>query len=157
MAKDLYTSPLFKLRRAYAERFCDEWWIQSAKYHIIHPCKIVEPYDKVPPGNKAEYHSWSLSCMSDLGWYYWEYGRGWESRMIVEFHSGEAYWRELEELLSSRGVHVSVPTRGMAIGQQLQWYKDRLMRPIVFEKEYTDHLPVWIAWGLDPKMQIRRT
>lgn len=44
-AATLYTSNYFKLKREYAERMGDSWYIISAKYGVIHPWKSIEPYD----------------------------------------------------------------------------------------------------------------
>jgi hypothetical protein len=44
-AKDLYTSTLFKKCRAYAERYGDEWAILSARYRLVMPDQVIEPYD----------------------------------------------------------------------------------------------------------------
>jgi hypothetical protein len=45
-AQDAYPSAFFKLNRAYAERFGDEWVILSAEYGFMRPdFMIPEPYD----------------------------------------------------------------------------------------------------------------
>lgn len=45
-AKDAYVGPLFKVNRAFAERFADRWIILSAKYGLIDPDFIIhEDYD----------------------------------------------------------------------------------------------------------------
>lgn len=44
-AKDLYTGPLFRTARTYAEKNCDGWLILSAKYGLLEPDRIIEPYE----------------------------------------------------------------------------------------------------------------
>ena len=44
-AKDLYTSPLFRKARAYVERTGGPWFVLSAKYGLVHPDEVIEPYD----------------------------------------------------------------------------------------------------------------
>lgn len=44
-AKDLYWSPLWVRRRAFAEASGHEWLILSAKHGLIDPDKRLEPYD----------------------------------------------------------------------------------------------------------------
>ena len=46
-AKDLYISPLFRLSWKYAQtRNPNKIFILSAKYHLLDPEKVVEPYDQ---------------------------------------------------------------------------------------------------------------
>lgn len=45
-ASDAYTGTLFRLNRAYAEKFGDRWLVLSAKYGFIEPDSIIPgPYD----------------------------------------------------------------------------------------------------------------
>lgn len=44
-AIDLYKGVLFMKHRQWAEAFCDEIWIISAKYGLIEPSKIIDPYE----------------------------------------------------------------------------------------------------------------
>jgi hypothetical protein len=44
-AKDLYLSPLFRMSRQWIERQGVPWFILSAKYGLLEPSRIVEPYD----------------------------------------------------------------------------------------------------------------
>jgi hypothetical protein len=34
-AAELYTSPLFRFRRAYVERTCDSWYVLFAKHGLV--------------------------------------------------------------------------------------------------------------------------
>jgi hypothetical protein len=43
-AAELYTSPLFRKAAAYARTF-DGWYILSAKYGLVRPDAVIEPYD----------------------------------------------------------------------------------------------------------------
>lgn len=45
-AKDLYTSPLFKLSRLWVEQQKLPWWILSAKLGLVNPEEVIEPYDQ---------------------------------------------------------------------------------------------------------------
>ena len=44
-AQDLYTSTLFKKSRAWAEHYCDEWYILSSEHGLLLPTDRVKPYD----------------------------------------------------------------------------------------------------------------
>jgi len=48
-AKDLYTGPLFRAARAYAEAHADAWYVLSAKYGLVHPDRVIEPYNVYLP------------------------------------------------------------------------------------------------------------
>jgi hypothetical protein len=44
-AKDLYSLPLFKMSRGYAERNADRWFILSAEHGLLDPETTTSPYD----------------------------------------------------------------------------------------------------------------
>ena len=44
--QDMYTSPLFRKARAYAESVADAWFILSAKYGLLRPATCIEPYEQ---------------------------------------------------------------------------------------------------------------
>jgi hypothetical protein len=44
-AKDLYRSALFRLSRAWAERYADAWAVLSAYHGVVEPDQVIEPYD----------------------------------------------------------------------------------------------------------------
>jgi hypothetical protein len=45
-AKDLYTSPLFRRARRYAEQVADRWFILSAKHGLLNPSKVIAAYEQ---------------------------------------------------------------------------------------------------------------
>jgi hypothetical protein len=45
-ARDMYTSDWFRKASAYAARVTDDWYILSAKYGLIAPDTVIEPYDE---------------------------------------------------------------------------------------------------------------
>lgn len=119
-AKDLYNSPLWEKRRRYAESSRMPWAILSAEHGLLDPDAVIVPYDRYlgdePPAYKR---AWSarlagqvLERLSDLG------------LSAVEIHAGSAYVENgLATRLASQGVDVSWPVQGLAIGQQLGWYR----------------------------------
>ena len=122
-AEDLYTSPLFLGRRRYVERSCDEWWILSAEHGLISPQETIAPYDKTlkgaPTGDKR---AWAERVLTSI------------DRMvavvpgdIVEVHAGSDY-RDfgLVQGLRARGALVEIPTQGLPVGLQLQFYAREL-------------------------------
>ncbi|MEI8148700.1 MAG: DUF6884 domain-containing protein [Actinomycetes bacterium] len=119
-AKDLYRSTLFAHRRAYVETYCGSWWILSAKYGLVHPDDLIDPYDfSLNSVRTADRRAWSAHVLASL-----------EDRAqlhvgdIVEIHAGSNY-RDfgLMEGLQAKGLTVEVPTKGLGIGFQFQFYK----------------------------------
>ncbi len=45
-AEDLYASTLFSKAKEYAEKNYEEWFILSAKYHLVDPNQEIDPYDE---------------------------------------------------------------------------------------------------------------
>jgi len=120
-AQDLYLSPLFLGRRRFVEHSCDEWWILSALHGLVHPDVVLAPYDvALKDKGRAERREWSSRVLADID------GRGsFAAGGAVEFHAGSEY-RDfgLADGLERRGWEVVNPTKGMAIGQQLAFYRN---------------------------------
>ena len=125
-AEDLYTSPLFRGRRAYVRASCDRWLILSAKHGLVHPADVIVPYDETltTASTKAR-RAWSArvlaSLVADLG----------DLRGITfEIHAGAAY-RDfgLVDGLRDTGAIVEVPAAGLTQGQQLAFYAGRSLAP----------------------------
>ncbi|MBE1603724.1 DUF6884 domain-containing protein [Actinopolymorpha pittospori] len=118
-ARDLYISALFRGRRSFVLRSCTEWWILSAEHGLVHPDQVLAPYDKsLKSATRAERRAWSEAVLRRLDG---------ETRPasgdVVEFHAGAEY-RDygLLEGLVARGCRVEVPTSGLPLGRQLQFY-----------------------------------
>ncbi len=45
-AEDMYISPLFRGARFFAKSRFDRWYILSAKYGLLKPSQLIEPYEK---------------------------------------------------------------------------------------------------------------
>ena len=66
-AKDLYTSPLFLKARAYVESLSQPWHILSAKYGLVHPEQVIDPYDlTLKTMGVADWRRWAERVMSQL-------------------------------------------------------------------------------------------
>ena len=150
-AKDLYIGPLFRLSRAWVERFCDEWGILSAKHGLVMPNQVVEPYDVSMASLDKDYRrQWTLHTnwllyerFKDL----WELVRGpvetvpMEDGHLVEhqpiiglrgvefvFLAGEAYASCLSDPFD-RAYPATFPLRGMGVGKRLQWLSREVTQP----------------------------
>lgn len=119
-AKDLYVSDWFRKARAYVEREGGEWRILSAKYGLVDPEEVIQPYEKtLTTMRTAERRMWAAEvldelelCLADVD--------------AVVFLAGQRYREFLEPSLRSRGVALDVPMRGLSQGRQLAWLGARL-------------------------------
>lgn len=119
-AKDLYVSSLFCKVRAYVEHMGQPWFILSARYGLVHPDKVIEPYDCTLNGMRtAGRRNWASEVLSQLT-------PRLEAVASVTFFAGQRYREFLEQPLRTRGLIVNVPMRGLKIGEQLRWLNQRL-------------------------------
>ena len=125
-AKDLYNSPLWRSRRAYAERFGTDWYILSAKYGLVDPEETIAPYDlALTDLRAAERRTWAQEVLDDLA------ARVPDLRgSTVEIHAGKAYAEfGLENGLDDLGARVRRPlARIPGIGAHIAWYAEQLRR-----------------------------
>lgn len=117
-AKDLYVSPLWRGRRAYAESTGEPWLILSALHGLVRPVERLEPYNlALADLSAAERRSWGERVLAQLKAEV-EVGPGRE----FEIHAGAPYSRALAPGLRALGAQVTLPLEGLSLGKQLQWY-----------------------------------
>lgn len=116
-ARDLYTSTLFKSCVKYAEKYCDSFYILSAKYGLLAPTILVEPYnDTLLDKVLVERRKWFLKVITEL------------DKIVKEgdtlvFLAGEKYREYLQPYYERKGIKTEVPLEGLGIGKQLQKLK----------------------------------
>ena len=99
-AKDLYTSDLFRKMRILVEAQGWPWFILSAKYGIVDPERVIEPYEKTLKTMRvAERRDWAAGCLGALG----PHLAGVQS---VVFLAGATYQEFLAPALRDRGFEV---------------------------------------------------
>ena len=122
-ARELYTSPLFLARREYAESTGLPWFIVSARYGLVAPDAIIEPYDA------------TLAGLDRLGRQTWAHGvrELLEQELppertgthVLELHLGAQYRRPLERQLWRYQLETPlIHTPG--IMSQVNWYKNQI-------------------------------
>ena len=118
-AKDLYVSPLFLGRRQYVERYCDRWFILSAKHGVLDPDAVIDPYDETLKDRPSEVRRrWTQSVLAALDEQIGDF-----VGTAVEIHAGAEYRDHgLMDGLRDRGASVEVPTAGLRLGEQLGFY-----------------------------------
>ena len=114
-AQDLYLSAWFRKARRYVESKRATWRILSAKYGVLEPASLVEPYEQtLSKMSTIERREWARRVLMDL-------------RPLVApgdmvvFLAGDRYRESLVPALREMAVHVEVPMEGLQIGRQLQW------------------------------------
>jgi hypothetical protein len=119
-ARELYISPLFRGRRAWVERTCDRWFILSAKYGLVGPDEVMEPYDEwLKTASRADRRKWASHVLTQMKSEF-----GLLSGYRFEVHAGAEYFDfGLRDGLLAAGAEVVVPTEHLRQGQQGAFYK----------------------------------
>lgn len=115
-ARDLYTGALFKKCLSYSEKNFDRVFILSAKYGLLDLDSPVEYYELSLNSLRArELEEWARRVMVRLSG---EITAGDD----LYFFTGERYRRHLMRWLPN---NKSAPMKGLSIGKQLRWLKER--------------------------------
>jgi hypothetical protein len=119
-ARDLYTSDWFCKARRYAEASGCPWFILSAEYGLVAPDHVISPYERTLNTMRvADRRAWADRVARQLMEAVPELSR-------VVFLAGERYREFLAEYLAGQGVQVTVPMKGLRIGEQLSWLGQHL-------------------------------
>jgi hypothetical protein len=115
LAKDLYQSDWFNKAWVYAESVGPGWYILSAKYGLVRPDEMIEPYEKtLNTMGVSERQKWARLVKQQMD------GRMPDADRIVVL-AGQRYREFLMDYLRRRASAVDVPMAGMRIGEQLSW------------------------------------
>jgi hypothetical protein len=118
-ARELYCSDWFTKARAYVEGQKGRWLILSAKHGVVEPDQVLAPYEETLYEKTAmERRTWAESVSASLKR---RVARG--DRVILL--AGAVYREHLVPLLKDYGCEIEVPMRGLGIGQQKAWLKQR--------------------------------
>jgi hypothetical protein len=120
-AKDLYRSPLWAGRRAYAEASGHPWLILSAMHGLVDPDARLDPYDlALSDLSAADRRAWGERVVAALEQRFREL-----NGVAFEVHAGEAYRRAIEPGVVARGGRIQAPLQRLPLGSQLAWYASR--------------------------------
>lgn len=119
-ASDLYISTWFNKASAYAKQIGDRWYILSAKYGLLSPSNIIEPYNKslnvMPATERKEWAKKVLIQIKEIT----------SPNDELIFLAGTRYREYLIEPLQKTGYIISIPMKGLGIGKQLKWLNERI-------------------------------
>jgi hypothetical protein len=120
-AKDLYTSPLFKKQRAYAEASGMRWFILSAEHGLVQPDEWLAPYERYLPDTPPAYQrAWGRFVAERL-----ELLQGSLEGLRVEVHASADYVRAIRRPLEDKGAALETPLEGLTQGGRLRWYSQQ--------------------------------
>jgi cytoplasmic iron level regulating protein YaaA (DUF328/UPF0246 family) len=113
-AKDLYISPLFRGMRAYAEANSDAWFILSAQHGLLHPERVIDPYERtLNTMGVVDRRRWSEQVKRELAAVL-------SPNAEIVILAGERYREDLIPFLKSRGHNVVITFEGLPLGHQLR-------------------------------------
>ena len=116
-ARNLYLSDWFVSARDRVMQEREPWYILSAKFGLLHPDKVIAPYDVTL--NKlgvADRRRWAARVITQMD-------EALPHADEVVIFAGQRYREFLEEYLRRRYSSVKVPMEGLRIGEQLRWMK----------------------------------
>ncbi|WP_390174058.1 DUF6884 domain-containing protein [Rhodopirellula sallentina] len=134
-ACELYTGPLFRASRRWAEQNTDAYFIASAKHLVIEPNTVIEPYDLAMSDLPADEQRWrakQIESQFHLHWKeYCEFGRNSRGFQVavdkprVVLLASQLYLRGFyDRILAGRDKYsFEDPLRGLGIGNRLAWFK----------------------------------
>lgn len=113
-AGNMYTSVWFSKAKQYALRHCDDWYILSAEYYLVHHSTVIQPYNKTLNSmTSRERSAWADVVSQQLAQLHFD-------NLLVL--AGKRY----ATAVPFGRYDVVFPLAGLGIGQQLAWF-DRNM------------------------------
>ena len=111
-------SPWFRYSFAYCEKEYDQFYILSAKYGLISHKDIIESYDEdINSKGKKDFQKWLTDTTEQIR-------KAFPVGTELYFHTGRRYRKLIHQLNDE--YKCFVPMKGLAIGQQMQKYKELL-------------------------------
>ncbi len=119
-ASELYISPNFRKLKALAAKRAERWYILSAKYGLLEPNQVIDPYElTLNDMSKAERREWAGRVFQQLAKEIVPEDR-------VTILAGQKYWGELKPLLEEYGCEVFTPLKGVTQFKWGQWLNKEL-------------------------------
>lgn len=122
-ARDLYISDLFRKARLFAEASGSPWFVLSAEHGLVAPGEVIAPYERTLNTMRlSDRRAWAERVAAQLANAVPDLSR-------VVFLAGKRYRELLSRYLAGRGVAVSIPMKGLRIGEQLRWLGQHSPKP----------------------------
>jgi hypothetical protein len=114
-ARDIYISPRFKAARKIAEKYGDQWFILSAKYHLLSPNRAIKPYDlSLASFSQPEREDWAREVLNDLL-------PKLRATDRVTILADETYSESLAPMIRRLGFEIRQPLLDRSPELQLEW------------------------------------
>ena len=111
-------SALFRKAYDYSRRHYDSVGILSAKYGLLLPEEVIDPYElTLNRMGVTQRKRWADKVLNQI-----EEKIGLGNIREVYFHTGNKYREFLIPPLESMGISCIVPLEGLPLGLQLRWY-----------------------------------
>jgi hypothetical protein len=122
-ASELYRpSTFFRMAFELAGRIADRILILSAKYGVVRPTDVVEPYEQTLVGaSRSERRRWSEMVHDQL-----QRAPEYKEARCILWFAGENYRENLLPLVNADGKTCRVPMTGLPQGEQLAWLRAHL-------------------------------
>ena len=118
LAKDLYISTWFKKAKTLVENSKSDWFILSAKYHLLIPDELTYTYNKTLNNMRIkDRRIWSEKVIQQME-------RDLPTADTVVVFAGKKYRGLLMNYLNDNFKQVLVPMEGLGFGKQLKWLGD---------------------------------
>lgn len=129
-ARELYTGSLFVAARRYVEALGAPWLVLSAKYRVVEPDVLLQPYEQKLAKRGEDLGCWARSSASGavfLSARWLDRERGIPDptpnpRRFV-FLCGVEYAAPVAGVLESQGYQTEQPLAGLKLGERLHWFK----------------------------------
>jgi hypothetical protein len=127
-AKELYQGSLFKAARKYVEAKGYEWAILSAKYGLVDPNRIIEPYNQrlpiLTPKSRPILFAWGSRVNLDA-WMHWYNGVQMCAWPVLVLFAGASYRSAFDGTFGyDRGMPFEAPLARFGIGEQMKWLRE---------------------------------
>ena len=113
LARNIYDSPMFGKSMMVAEGWGAPFSILSAKYGLLDPNKVIEPYDLTLKGQSKQFKAeWAARVDDQL-----RKSIDPNKRLIVL--AGDDYYAPLIDASAAQPLNFSAPMRGLSLGNRL--------------------------------------
>ncbi|NDJ84415.1 MAG: hypothetical protein GYB66_00880 [Chloroflexi bacterium] len=117
----LYRTPLFQKTSLYVEQHYERWYILSAKYGLLEPDTVIEPYSlSFHDLSRDERFRWARRVIERLS------HQRIRTHDTIAIFAGKHFQEFLIPVMEGRRFNVTVPLSGMNAAQQLRWLEHAL-------------------------------
>ncbi|MGY3235640.1 hypothetical protein ACVMAJ_002530 [Bradyrhizobium sp. USDA 4448] len=118
IARDMYVSPLYRKSVQLAELWGVPFYILSAKYGLLHPDELIEPYEQtLKTATKKEKQDWAQRVDRQL--------RELPRKQFIVL-AGDDYFAPLVEAGSSEPLNYFAPMRSLSLGTRLSFLNEAI-------------------------------